>query len=238
VGAAGLGIRSRRGSLGVMIRALILDFDGLILDTEGPAYQSWVEIFEEFGAELPLSAWEAWLGGSPDMFDPCGYLEGQVGHSVDCEGLTRRQREREEELNVIQSTLPGVAQYIADAKRLGLKLGVASSSDRPWVERHLGRLGLLQEFDCLKCAEDVARVKPSPDLYLAVLDELGLRPAEAIAFEDSPNGITSAQAAGLLCVAVPNPLTRQLSTDHADLHLSSLEEVSLEELLLRTKKRG
>jgi HAD superfamily hydrolase (TIGR01509 family) len=219
-----------------MIRALILDFDGLVLDTEGPAYQSWLEIFREFGAELPLSAWESWLGGSPDMFDPCGYLQGQVGHAVDREGLTKRQREREEELNATRTALPGVLQYIADAKRLGLKLAVASSSDRAWVERHLERLGLLREFDCIKCAEDVQRVKPNPDLYLAVLDELGLRPQEGIALEDSPKGITSAQAAGLFCVAVPNPLTRQLSTDHADLHLSSLEEVPLEDLLSRTDK--
>jgi len=215
-----------------------MDFDGLIVDTEGPAYQSWLEIFDEFGAQLPLSAWEAWLGGSPEMFDPCAYLEGQVDRVVDCENLTRRQREREEELNAERTALPGVLEYIGDARRLGLKLGVASSSDRAWVERHLKRLGLLQEFDCLKCAEDVEEVKPSPDLYLAVLDELGLRAEEAIAFEDSPNGITAAQAAGLFCVAVPNPLTRQLRTDHADLQLSSLEEMSLEELLLRAKKRG
>jgi len=62
-----------------------MDFDGLILDTEGPIYQAWLEIFEEFGAELPLSAWEVWLGGSPDMFDPCGYLESQLGRAVDRE---------------------------------------------------------------------------------------------------------------------------------------------------------
>jgi HAD superfamily hydrolase (TIGR01509 family) len=129
-----------------------------------------------------------------------------------------------------------VLQYIADAKRLGLKLAVASSSDRAWVERHLERLGLLKEFDCIKCAEDVEQVKPNPDLYLAVLDELGLRALEAIALEDSPKGITSAKAAGVFCVAVPNALTRQLATDHADLRLDSLAEVPLEALISRIDK--
>lgn len=214
-----------------MIRALILDFDGLILDTEGPAYQSWVEIFEEFGAELPLSAWEAWLGGSPDMFDPCGYLEGQLARKVDRKRLTERQLRREADLIEVKGVLPGVLEYVADAKRLGLRLGLASSSDRAWVHRYLEKLRLREEFDAIKCAEDVQEVKPSPDLYLAVLDELGLGPREAIAFEDSPNGITAAQAAGLFCVAVPNPLTRQLSTDHADLHLDSLADLPLEDLL-------
>ena len=128
-------------------------------------------------------------------------------------------------------------EYIADAQRLGLKLGLASSSDCPWVYRHLERLGLRERFDSIKCADDVENVKPSPDLYLAVLEELGLGPEEAIALEDSPNGITAAQAASLFCVVVPNALTQQLATDHADLHLSSLEEMPLEELLSRADKR-
>ena len=220
-----------------MIRALILDFDGLILDTEGPIYQAWVEIFEEFGAELPLSAWEAWLGGSPEMFDPCGYLESQLGRAVDREALTARQREREAKLIAAESALPGVEAYIADAKRLGLKLGLASSSDCPWVYRHLERLGLRERFDSIKCADDVTKVKPSPELYLAVLRELGLGPEEAIAVEDSPHGITSAQAAGLFCVVVPNTLTRQLPTDHADLRVGSLVDLPLQSLLAQVDEQ-
>jgi len=214
-----------------MIRALIFDFDGLIMDTEGPVYQAWVEIYQELGADLPLSAWEVWVGGSLDGFDPCGYLETQLGRAVDRETLTERARKREEELILLESALPGVEGYIADARRLGLKLGVASSSDCPWVYRHLERLGLGEQFDSIKCAEDVENVKPSPDLYLAVLDQLGVGPEEAIALEDSPHGITSAQAAGLFCVVVPNALTSQLSTDHADLRLASLADAPLSDIL-------
>jgi HAD superfamily hydrolase (TIGR01509 family) len=220
-----------------MIRALILDFDGLILDTEGPIYQAWVEIFQEFGAELPLSAWEVWLGGSPEMFDPCGYLESQLGRAVDREALAARQREREAELIAAERALPGVEQCIADVKRLGLKLGLASSSDCPWVYCLLERLGLREQFDSIKCADDVSAVKPSPELYLAVLEELGLGPEEAIAVEDSPHGITSAQAAGLFCVVVPNSLTRQLPTDHADLHLESLADLPLEDLISLAERK-
>jgi HAD superfamily hydrolase (TIGR01509 family) len=216
-----------------MIRALIFDFDGLILDTEGPIYRAWVEIYQELGADLPLSAWEVWVGGSPDGFDPCGYLETQLGRAVDRETITERARKREEELILLESALPGVEGYIADAGRLGLKLGVASSSDCPWVYRHLERLGLRDQFDSIKCAEDVKDVKPSPDLYLAVLHELGVGPEVAIALEDSPHGITAAQAAGLFCVVVPNPLTSQMPTDHADLELDSLADIPLEELLSR-----
>ena len=221
------------------IRAVIMDFDGLILDTEGPAFQSYQEIFEEYGGTLPLSAWAAWVGGSPHMFDPIRYLESQLGREVDREGLRQRQREREGELIAAQSILPGVQDYIADAKRLGLKLGLASSSDCGWVSRHLGRLGLSEHFDCIKCADDVKNVKPDPELYLAVLDELGLRPEEALALEDSPNGIAAAQGAGIFCVVVPNPLTRQLPTEHADLMFDSLAGLPLSELLKQVEgKRG
>jgi HAD superfamily hydrolase (TIGR01509 family) len=218
-----------------MIRALIMDFDGLILDTEGPAYQAWLEIFEEYGAELPLSVWETWIGGSPHGFDPCGYLEEQVGYTVDREGLTRRSLQREEELIEAKGVLPGVEEYVADAQRLRLKLGVASSSDCEWVFNYLEKLGLRDKFDSIKCADDVESVKPEPDLYLAVLEELDVCPEEAIALEDSPNGITSAQAAGLFCVVVPNPLTLRLHTDHADLRLDSLVDLPLEGLVSRVR---
>jgi HAD superfamily hydrolase (TIGR01509 family) len=222
----------------MMIRALIMDFDGLILDTEGPAFQSWEEIFQEYDCSLPLSAWAAWLGGSPDMFDPYGYLEAQLGRVVDREEIRRKQVQREAELIETQPILPGVEDYIAGAKRMGLKLGVASSSDREWVFSHLSRLGLLALFDSIKCLEDVERAKPDPGLFLAVLEELGVCAKEALVLEDSPHGITAAKAAGIFCVAVPNPLTRQLPVDHADQRLDSLTDLPLEELLLHVENRS
>ena len=101
---------------------------------------------------------------------------------------------------------------------------------------HLERLGLSEHFDCIKCADDVKNVKPAPELYLAVVDELGVRPEEAVALEDSPNGITAAQTAGTFCVVVPNPLTRQLSADRADLRLDSLRDVPLAKLIRQVEE--
>ena len=218
-----------------MIRALIMDFDGLILDTEGPAFQSWEEIFESHGCSLPLSAWAAWVGGSPDMFDPYEYLEAQLGRAVDRESIRKKKEQREAELIAAEPILAGVEDYITDAEHLGLKLGVASCSDRKWVLGHLSRLGLRAHFDCIKCLDDVKRAKPDPELFLSVLDALDVTADEALALEDSPHGISAAQAAGIFCVAVPNPLTRQLSTDHADLRLDCLADLPLEELLLEVE---
>ena len=114
---------------------------------------------------------------------------------------------------------------------MGLRLGVASSSTNEWVKGHLARLGILESFDCIRCRDDVANAKPEPDLYLAVLECLGVRASEAIAIEDSPNGVLAAKRAGLRCVAIPNSITAQLDLGQADLLLGSLDEVTLAELL-------
>jgi HAD superfamily hydrolase (TIGR01509 family) len=129
--------------------------------------------------------------------------------------------------------LPGVVEHLDAARAAGLKVGVASSSSRDWVMGHLVRLGILDRFDCLRCRDDVANVKPEPDLYVAVLECLGVAASEAIAIEDSPNGVLAAKRAGLRCVAIPNSITARLDLGQADVVLGSLAEVTLAELLRR-----
>jgi HAD superfamily hydrolase (TIGR01509 family) len=221
-----------------MIRAVIFDFDGLILDTEAPEFQTWQEIYRAHGCELALEIWATGLGTSADAFDPCAHLAAQLGLSIDRAALQQQRRQRYRELLKAQSVLPGVREYIAEAKRLGLHLGVASSSSREWVVGHLTELGLYAYFDCIKCRDDVPRVKPDPALYQAVVETLALQPRQAIALEDSPNGIIAAKRAGLFCVAVPNPLTRQLSLAHADLLVSSLADFPLLQLLEHVQRNG
>jgi len=218
-----------------MIKALVFDFDGLIVDTEMSSYQTWQEIYAEHDCQLPFSTWAICIGGSPQLFDPCEYLEQQIGRPVLREEIRLRRRQQHIRMVEAQPVLPGVEDYILSAKRLSLKIGVASSSRHEWVDTHLTRLGLIDYFDSVKCFDDVKRTKPDPELYLAVLDALGVHGQQAIALEDSPNGVIAAQQAGIFCVAVPNPVTSQLSLLHADLCLSSLTEVSLEQLLAKVR---
>jgi HAD superfamily hydrolase (TIGR01509 family) len=215
-------------------RALIFDFDGLILDTELPEFQTWQEIYQDHGCDLPFGVWAQCIG-TAEGFNPYTYLEAQLGRPVDREGLTSRRRERCAELLQAQTVLPGVLDYLAAAKRLGLSLGVASSSTRRWVSGHLTRLGLEAHFGCMACSDDVQHTKPDPALYQLALQTLGVQAEHAIALEDSPNGILAAKRAGIFCVAVPNVLTRQLILDQADLCLTSLADLPLEQLL---KQKG
>jgi HAD superfamily hydrolase (TIGR01509 family) len=134
--------------------------------------------------------------------------------------------------------MPGVERYIDEALQNGLKLGIASSSSCAWVTGHLDRLGLLHNFTCIKAADDVDITKPDPALYQAALACLGVSSKQAIAIEDSPNGILAAKRAGLTCIAVPNPLTRQMDLKKADLQLTSLLDLSLDELLAKISKNS
>jgi len=215
-----------------LIRALIFDFDGLILDTEGPIYRSWKEVYEAHGVSLPFELWVKTVGSSNQAFHPQLHLEERLGRKLPA-GVIDRRVERRVELVLEQPLLPGVADLVADASAAGLKLGVASSSSRDWVTGHLKRLGLLDRFDCIRSRDDVEHVKPEPDLYIGVLECLGVGAAEAVAIEDSPNGIVAAKRAGLRCVAVPNPITAGLDLGQADLQLTSLAEVTLPALLER-----
>jgi HAD superfamily hydrolase (TIGR01509 family) len=216
----------------LLIRALIFDFDGLILDTEGPIYRSWMEVYEAHGVAMPFELWVKTVGSSNQAFHPQHHLEEHLGRALAQEVIDRRV-ERRAELVLAQPLLPGVADLVDGARAAGMRVGVASSSSRDWVSGHLERLGLLDRFDCIRCRDDVEHVKPEPDLYLAVLDCLGVPSNEGLAIEDSPNGIAAAKRAGLLCVAIPNPITAGLDLGAADVRLGSLAEVTLQELLDR-----
>lgn len=213
-----------------MIRAVVLDFDGLILDTEEPIYRSWLEVYEAHGEDLPFDRWVQTVGSTSAMFHPQHNLEERLGRSLPQEVLERRIGRRTEMI-LAQGALPGVVRLLEEATAMGLKVGLASSSTSDWVGGHLARLGILHHFDCMRCRDQVANAKPEPDLYLAVLDCLGVPAPEAIAIEDSPNGVLAAKRAGLRCVAVPNSITAGLDLGQADVLLGSLAEVTLAELL-------
>lgn len=215
------------------VRGLLFDFDGLIVDTETPSLASWQEAYRQHGHELPLEQWITLVGTIGAPFDPYAHLEELAG-PLDRDAVLERRRAYELSLTDIEELRPGVLDYLEEAERLGLKTAIVSSSTRAWIDRHLRRLERAEHFDTVVAADhDVARAKPAPTLYLEALDVLGLAPAEAIAFEDSPNGIKAAKAAGIFCVAVPNSVTAELGLDEADLVLESLADLPLAKLIER-----
>jgi HAD superfamily hydrolase (TIGR01509 family) len=217
--------------------ALFLDFDGTLFDTESPDLLAWQELFAEHDVSLSLDLWYRCIGAGADALDVCAHLEELVGRRIVRDEVQARHRGRFLELVARERLRDGVARWLGDADRLGLALAIASSSSRTWVEEHLERLSLLERFRCVRCREDVDRAKPAPDLYISALQGLGVVAEEAVAIEDSPNGLAAAKAAGLYCIAVSNEVTRGLSFHRADMLVDSLAELDLEELLTTVTKR-
>ena len=214
-----------------MIRAVVFDFDGTVFDSESHEYEVIAGIFREHGAELPLEVWGQCIGREAGFFDPLAHLEACIGRGVDREALARLRTERFHDRITGQGAMEGVEAAIDAAHEHGLRVGLASSSPSRWVLPQLERLGVRSRFDAVRTADDVARVKPDPELYLSVCAALGVRPAEAVAFEDSPNGALAARRAGLRCVVVPNAVTAGLPFGACDLRVASMLHVRIPELL-------
>ena len=214
------------------IRAIIFDFDGLILDTECTEFAGWQQVYREHGHELTMTLWADAVGRPySHHFDPCEILEQFLGKKLDHVVVRERKRSICKDLNLKLQPRDGITQYLHTARNLGLKLAIASSSDHSWVAGHLARLNLLDYFANLTTFEDTPTHKPEPGPYLKALERLNVQPHEAIALEDSAHGVAAAKAAGIFCVAVPNEVTRSMDLRHADMIVPSLLELPLEKLL-------
>lgn len=213
-----------------MLRAIIFDFDGTVLDTEAPEYRAWQEVYAEYEAELALAAWARAVGGPADAFDPVEHLARLIGRPVERDVVELAQRLRARELTALESARPGVVALLREARETGLRLAVASSSHLTWVGDHLDRLGLAETFDTICTADDVRNVKPDPELYTLALRRLGVAAHEAIAVEDSPNGMLAARRAGLPCVVVPNDVTRHFDFPAPDARLDSLHDTTVDDI--------
>jgi len=213
-----------------VIKALLFDFDGLMVDTETARFQAWSETYGRCGSGISLDEWRA-LASEGFDFDPCDELERRLGRSIDRAKVVELRRSISKPITDRKPLLPGVHDYIQSAQAAGLRLGVASNSPRGWVSGHLARLCVDGCFNAVLCGDDVERGKPAPDIYLATMDALKVTADEALAFEDSPVGLKAARAAGLTCVAVPNEITRHLDLGDAHLVMETLSEMSLGDVL-------
>jgi HAD superfamily hydrolase (TIGR01509 family) len=208
---------------------LVLDFDGTILDTEQPVYQSWAELWQEHGVELARVRWQA-LIGTDAGFDPWAELQRTLGRQLSPD-LEERRRLRRDELQAGYVPRLGIVSWLDQADRLGVPVAVASSSPAGWVTGHLDRLGLGGRFAALVCRDDLVPPKPDPTSYRGACERLGALPRRSVAVEDSPHGVSAAVAAGLFTVAVPHGLTADLDLSAADVIVASLDDLELADAL-------
>ncbi len=212
-----------------MIRALVFDFDGLILDTETPLIDAYEIVHAENGVPFDRARFVRSIGHADYAFDP---WHGFSPHA-DRAALEATRRAHKDRLLLQNQVLPGVVALLDAGRAHALRIGLASNSQHAWVEPHLERLGLRDRFEFVACREDASSPKPAPDLYKRVVNQFGLRGHQAIAFEDSNTGTLAAKRANLRAVAVPGPSTAHHDFSLADLVVKSLADVNLDDLLNR-----
>lgn len=212
-------------------RAIIFDFDGTIIDTETPVFRAWEKVYSDFDIELVKETYATCIGSDYGGFNPFDDLETKIGRKVDWDSVTPRRRAHYQNLLGGEKAMKGVAKLVEEAETNGLKLAIASSSPREWIDQYLPQTGLERKFEVIVTLDDVEKVKPDPELFLIALERLGIKSSEAMVIEDSPNGCLAAKQAGLFCVIVRNSLTRFLDFRSADLLYDSLADTCLEDIL-------
>ena len=210
------------------LRAILFDFDGLILDTEVACFGGWRWAFEQQGLEYTLEDFQSIVGTDQN---PRTLFEERLGGSVDWETINPKRREYERKLGLEMEIKPGVIALLEEAIARGWRRAIVSSSPDHWVKPHLEKRGALHYFDDFICHGDAPKAKPAPDLYLEALKRLDLQPAETVALEDSYNGSLAAKRAGLWCVAIPNEITRGMDFSHTDYVTEDMESLSLDRLV-------
>lgn len=187
----------------MVIKAVVLDFDGLMFNTEEIFNRSGRELLRRRGREMTPELLSLMMGRRSDEAFPL---------MIAALGLTESPAElRAEERAIFQDLLwkhvapmPGLFELLAYLEDRALPKGVATSSRRAYIESVLQKFELGDRFDLLLTSEDVVEGKPHPEIYLTAASRLGVRPAEMLVLEDSENGIRSAAAAGAVAVSIPH----------------------------------
>ncbi|MCI3923230.1 HAD family phosphatase [Paenibacillus sp. TRM 82003] len=214
-----------------MIKALVFDFDGTIINTETAWYLAFRDAYKEHGVELSLETYSQCIGTSLHAFNPYEYLKTHKNLPIDLDEFRVHIHGRHAALMEREQVRPGVVETLKAAKDAGLKIGLASSSPLEWVQKYLNQLQLTSYFECFRTADHVENVKPDPELYIQAIQALGVEPQEALAIEDSPNGSKAALAAGMHCIVTPNSITEFLAFDPALPQVPDLASIAFEDLI-------
>ena len=213
------------------IKAIIFDFDGLILDTETPDFSAWKSVFDKYQIPFPLDEYMAGIGRTYNDHGPIEYILSHTNESLTENIILDDFNQLRDEFIDKETLCDGILEYLKAAKDLNLLIGLASSSKSEWVVPHLENFEIRDYFDVISTLDFVSLPKPDPELYSRTLDLLSIKPSEAIALEDSCNGILAAKAAGLYAIAIPNQVTKISDFSHADMCLKSLTDMRLSELV-------
>ena len=222
---------STKNTLDPNKQAVIFDLDGLIIESEAIYSQIWQREFAKVGLAFDMAGYQNLIGAHTVIggYRPHQVLADHLNNGITARDLRAAVEEEAYQSIVTGDAKPGVFQVLDEAKRRGFLLAVGSRSDDAWVHGHLKRLGIFERFDTIVTADDVRNAKPEPDIFLKVLENLGVAPQNALVLEDSNNGVVASHRAGIRVVAVPNEVTCGSDFSLATAILPSLEALNLDD---------
>ena len=212
-----------------MLKALIIDFDGTMMDSESlwcEAFREW--IYDHYGFVMPEELFIRNSGSDGSLI--CEEVKRQTGQDMVLKEMMDWSYDQVHVRANSLELLPGVMDLLKAAKARGLKISTGTSSRAYRVIAQLERLDAMQYFDALSTVDLVEHAKPAPDIYLKAAELLAVKPEECLVIEDSANGVLAAERAGMRCLIVPNATTRSMDFTGAYQVLRSLEEIDLDQI--------
>lgn len=209
-----------------MIKCVIFDMDGVLINTEPLHFEIWKKVFAEHGLLVDYEHYKGCIGSTYDFLLNLIYEK----YGVDFRGdpsLVTRFKEIKDEVSRKGDIpgIPGVQEAVKALHEKGYRLAVASSSPQKYIDLYIKNLGIDAYFDLLFSAERVPNPKPAPDVFLTVAQRLGVDPADCMVIEDSRNGSVAAKAAGMACMGFANPDSGNQDLSAADRIFYSFEEL-------------
>lgn len=216
-----------------MKKAVIFDFDGVVVDSE----KYWIDLDDQFfpvvAAGYTLEHGKEMMGlGRRAGYD---YLVEKLHMKISYEEYCSALEERVRDIYFIKTQLlPGVRELLEKIVAARIPLAIASSSQHKWISGALSRFGLSDVFQAISTADDVGdRTKPFPDVYLHAAAKLQVDPKNCVAIEDSRNGIKAAKAAGMYCIGLQTSMSKEQDLSQADRIITSFVDQTVDSLLVR-----
>jgi putative hydrolase of the HAD superfamily len=219
--------------LSVMPRpaAVIFDFDGIVLDSETPEYESHRRIYERCGASLTVDEWCGVIGTWSEGHDEQWFTRlCERSPRAPARDAYFAERRRIFDEIVPADPMRGIGELLAALQRAAVPIAIASSAPARWVVAAVERLRIRPLFGAVVTGDEVAHRKPAPDVYLEAARRLRVDPARSIAIEDSSPGLAAARAAGMKTIVIPHWLTERHDLSGADLTVAHAGELTLDRL--------